>query len=48
MAQPQIFKAVLIFNKGGNIAESGTWAIDEVAIVFASGRSVEFRIWVNP
>ncbi|MHC5863141.1 hypothetical protein [Nostoc sp.] len=36
-AQLQVFKAVLFFNKGGNVAESGTWAIDEVAIDFASG-----------
>jgi hypothetical protein len=32
---------------GGDVSNTGTWAIDEVAIDFAAWCSVKFRIWVN-
>jgi KilA-N domain len=46
MTQPQGFEAVLIVNKGGDTKQSGTWAIEEVALDFAAWCNVDFRIWV--
>lgn len=38
---------VSIASQGGGTFNTGTWAIDEVAIEFASWCSIEFKIWIN-